>query len=95
MSAEAKELRTRTKNKSEKKRDPNLDNEAVRKYRDIVHLQANHIQREDIAYVVENSARSLALWEATLLEHMGHGWNPRDVLTMLKNYRAMLGNGHR
>jgi len=72
-----------------KPRDPNLDNPAVKKYREIVHLQWNHIQCDHIAYVVEDSPRGLRIWEATILEHMGHGWNPKDVLTMLKNYRVM------
>lgn len=79
-----------------KKRDPNLDNAAVIKYREIVRLQLNYIQREEVAYIVENSARGLRIWEAVLIEHMLHGWNPKDVLTMLKNYKAMMPtNGHR
>lgn len=77
-----------------KKRDPNLDNEAVKLYRSIVRLQANWLQREFIANEVEDSPRGLRVWEATLLEHMGHGWNPKDVLMMLKNYKAMMPNGH-
>ena len=75
------------------RRDVNLDNPAVKKYREIIHLQANYIQREEIAYVVENSARGLRIWEAALLEHMLHGWNPKDVLKMLKSYQAMMPNG--
>lgn len=76
-----------------KKRDPNLDNAAVKKYREIVHLQANHIQREDIAYVVEDSPRGLMIWEATLLEFMAAGYPPKRVDWMLKNYKAMMPNG--
>lgn len=89
--------------KKGEKRDPNLDNKAVRLYRDVVHLQANWLQRELIADEVEETPRELRIWEATLVEHMGHGWNPKDVLMMLKNYKTTMeniraglnGNGHR
>ena len=72
-----------------KMRDPNLDNPAVRKYREIVHLQANHIQREDIALTVENSERGLRIWEAVLLEHMGAGFPPKRIDWMLRSYLKM------
>lgn len=75
-----------------KKRDPNLDNDAVKKYREIIHLQANWLQRELIANDVGDTPRELRIWEATLVEHMGHGWNPKDVLMMLKNYKVMMDN---
>jgi hypothetical protein len=77
-----------------KKRDPNLDNPAVKKYRDIVHLQANYLQREEIALTVENSERGLRVWEATLLEYMLAGYPPKRVDWMLKNYVAMMPNGN-
>lgn len=75
-----------------KKRDPNLDNPAVKKYREIIHLQANWLQRELIADEVGDTPRELRIWEATLVEHMGHGWNPKDVLMMLKNYKTTMDN---
>jgi hypothetical protein len=75
--------------KTKQPRDPNLDNPAVKKHREIIRLQANYIQREMIADVVENSARGLMVWEAVLIEHLAHGWNPKDVMIMLKNYKAM------
>jgi hypothetical protein len=68
-----------------KKRDPNLDNEAVKLYRQIIHLQANYLQREEIAYTVTN----LRVWQAVLLEWMLEGRNPKNVLAMLKIYRNM------
>lgn len=71
-----------------KKRDPLLDHRAVRKYREIVHLQANHIQREEIAFVVEDSDRGERIWEAVLVEWMLHGYNPKNVVGMLNLYRA-------
>lgn len=77
-----------------KKRDPNLDNEAVKKYREIVHLQANYLQRAEIALVVENSERGLRVWEATLLEYMLAGYPPKRVDWMLKNYKAQMPNGN-
>lgn len=69
------------------KRDPNLDNEAVKKYREIVHLQANYLQRAEIALVVTNER----IWEVVLLEWMLRGRNPKDVLEMLKVYQSMNG----
>jgi hypothetical protein len=75
------------------RRDPNLDHPGVKKYRELIHLQANWLQREFIADAVdETDPRCLRIWEATLLEHMGHGWNPKDVLMMLKNYKVMMDN---
>lgn len=91
MSAETKHLRTKeTKGKSEKKRDPNLDNEAVRTYRDVIHLQANYLQREEIALTVGN----VRVWEAVLLQWMLEGRNPKNVLGMLRAYDLMMPNGH-
>lgn len=91
MSAEAKEVFNGSKGKSVKKRDPNLDNEAVKKYREVVHLQANYLQREEIAYTVEDSARGLRIWEAALIEWMLRGRNPKDVYAMLQTYKLMSG----
>lgn len=84
-------------------RDANLDNPAVKLYRELIHLQANYIQREFIAHDVEDSPRGLRIWEATLLEYMGRGRNPKDVIAMLKSYQVMMdnirigmnGNGHK
>jgi hypothetical protein len=73
-----------------KVRDPNLDNAAVKLYRDIVHLQANYIQRNEIALTVENSARGLRIWEAVLLEHMLKGYPPKRIDWMLKTYELMM-----
>lgn len=75
-----------------KQRDPNLDNQAVKLYRDVVHLQLNHIQRECVADEVTN----FRIWEAVLLEYMLEGRPPKNVLAMLKTYRNMNGgNGTR
>lgn len=70
-----------------KERDPNLDNKAVRLYRDVVHLQANYLQRAEIALVVTNER----IWEVVLLEWMLSGYNPKNVLGMLKVYQSMNG----
>lgn len=69
------------------KRDPNLDNSAVRLYRSVCHLQANYLQRAEIALVVTNER----IWEVVLLEHMLRGRNPKDVLAMLRTYELMNG----
>lgn len=66
------------------KRDPNLDNKAVKLYRDVVHLNCNYLQRAEIAATVDE--RGLRVWESVLTEHMLHGWNPKDVLRLLKTY---------
>lgn len=75
----------RTNAKEPKKRDPNLDNDAVKKYREIVHLQANYLQREEIALTVTN----LRIWEVVLMEWMLEGRPPKNILSMLKVYRNM------
>ena len=80
-----------TKEKVAKPRDKNLDNEAVKVYRNVCHLQANYLQREEIALTVGN----VRVWEAVLLEWMMEGRNPKNVLSMLKMYRGMNGNGIR
>lgn len=79
------------KQKVVKPRDVNLDNVAVRKYRDVCHLQANYLQRECIAEEVTN----VRIWEAVLLEWMLSGYSPKNVLGMIKMYRGMNGNGIR
>jgi len=65
-------------------RDKNLDCEAVKKYKDIVHLQLNHVQRAFVAETVECTPRGLAIWESVLLEHLANGRNPKAVPTLLK-----------
>jgi hypothetical protein len=73
-----------------KQRDPLLDNKAVMKHREIIHLRANHIQRELIAGTVSESERGLRIWEGVLVEYMAQGRNPKDVTAMLKHYRATI-----
>lgn len=93
METEIRKPQDKKKEAVEKKqRDPNLDNEAVKKYREIIHLQANYLQREEIALTVGN----VRVWEAVLLQWMLEGRNPKNVLGMLKSYEAMTnGNGQR
>lgn len=73
------------KKKVQKPRDKNLDNEAVKLYREIVHLQLNHVQRECVVHEVRN----IRIWEATLAEFMLKGYPPKRVDLMLKTYREM------
>ena len=70
-------------------RDPNLDCEAVKKYREIVHLQMNYIQRAYVAETVECTPRGLAIWEAVLIECMANGFNPKGIPKMLKMWELM------
>lgn len=69
------------------KRDPLLDNDAVKLYRQIIHLQMNYIQRAFVAETVECTERGLRIWEAVLIEHMAHGWNPKNIPFMLKTWQ--------
>jgi hypothetical protein len=72
-------------------RDVNLDNPAVKLYRDIARLQANYLQRQCIAEEVTN----VRIWEAVLTEWMLSGFSPKNVLGMVKMYRGLNGNGVR
>ena len=75
-------------------RDPNLDHPAVKKYRDIVHLTPNHIQRRYIAMtVLPNGAGELELWEEVLIRFMREGNNPKRVDWMLDRFETALRNG--
>ena len=65
-------------------RDKNLDCEAVKLYRTVVHLQMNHIQRAFVAETVECTPRGLAIWESVLIETMANGWSPKGIPRMLK-----------
>lgn len=67
-------------------RDRNLDCEAVKKFREVIHLQLNHVQRAVVADTVECNERGLRIWEAVLVEHMLAGRNPKNVLPMLKQW---------
>ena len=79
------------------KRDPNLDNPAVKLYREIIHLQANYLQRAEIAERVYDDEQGLKIWRATLTDWMLRGYSPKNVLGMLKEYKdridALIGAG--
>lgn len=68
------------------KRDPNLDCQAVKLYREVVHLQANYLQREAIAETVQCNERGLRLWTAVLVERMLNGDNPKAIPSMLRQW---------
>jgi hypothetical protein len=79
-----------------KLRDPLLDNPAVQKYRDIIHLWPNHIQRQDIAVtVVSNGRNELETWEAVLIQFMREGRNPKRVDWLLDRFEEALRRGVR
>lgn len=71
-------------NRVARPRDPNLDCPAVKAYREIVHLQLNHIQRAEVADRVLCNERGLRIWEWTLHEFMLEGRNPKNIVPMLK-----------
>lgn len=66
------------------KRDPLLDCPNVKAYREVVHLQLNHIQRKYVAENVSCDPRGQGLWRATLEEWMLHGFNPKNIPGMVK-----------
>ena len=67
---------------SGKKRDPLLDDERVKAYREICHLTANAQQRALIVASVTDPAR----WRGTLVSWMAHGWRPGNVADMIDRY---------
>lgn len=78
------------------KRDPLLDCEIIKIYRDVVHLQMNYLQRQFVVEKVSCCERGLALWRATLKEWMLNGFNPKGIPGMVKlwegNFWAVEGN---
>jgi len=74
------------------KRDPTLDCENVRAYREIIHLQLNYLQREYVVKNVSCCERGQALWRSTLTEFMLEGRNPRNVVYMVKIWENMFFN---
>jgi hypothetical protein len=75
-------------------RDPNLDHPAVKKYRDIIRLTPNWIQRRDIALTVHvNGNGELDLWEEILIRFMREGRNPKRVDWLCDRFETALRNG--
>lgn len=68
------------------KRDLNLDNPAVRSYKDIIHLQLNYLQRQFVVESIPNTPRGLRIWQAVLTERMLKGCNPKNVPDMVKQW---------
>ena len=67
---------------SGKKRDPLIDDERVKAYREICHLTANAQQRALIVASVTDPSR----WRGTLISWMAHGWRPSNVADMIDRY---------
>lgn len=74
------------KSAKKKTHDPLLDNPAVKKYREIIHLTPNSEQRQAIASAVPDSR--VLDWENALRHWLKHGWSPRNVIGMLDSFRA-------
>lgn len=66
------------------KRDPLLDCPIVKIYRDVAHLQMNYLQRQYVAEMVSCCERGQRLWRASLTEWMLHGYNPKNILGVVK-----------
>ncbi len=70
-------------------RDKNLDCLAVIAYKDIIHLQANYLQRAEIAEKIQCTERGLSIWRGVLRDHMLRGWNPKNIPFMLKQWEGI------
>jgi hypothetical protein len=64
-------------------RDPLLENQAVKTYREVARVTANATQREDIAEKITD----FLLWEETLRHWLGHGWSKYNVTGMIDSYK--------
>lgn len=64
------------------KRDPNLDHEAVKLYRDVFKFCPNRGTRGDITATVTD----VGLWKSVLSEWKEQKWNPLKVNWMLSDY---------
>lgn len=71
------------------KRDPLLDCPNVKTYREVVHLQLNHIQRAYVVKMVSCCPRGQGLWKATLEQIMLEGKNPKNIPYMVKLWENM------
>jgi hypothetical protein len=63
------------KAKPEKKRDPLLDNLAVKAYQTVCHITPNEVQRQLIA----DKVTDVQEWTKAITAWMAHGWSPRNV----------------
>jgi len=63
------------KAKPEKKRDPLLDNLAVKAYQAVCHITPNEVQRQLIA----DKVTDVQEWTKAITAWMAHGWSPRNV----------------
>ena len=79
-------------------RDANLDHPAVRMHREIIHLNANHVQRQEIVVTIDwavkevglGADRALLIWQVVLKDYMSRGKNPRNVRYMLDLYEERI-----
>lgn len=65
-------------------RDPLLDCPIVIIYRDVAHLQMNHIQRKYVADNVSCCEKGQRIWRGVVEEHLLNGWNPKNIPFMVK-----------
>lgn len=79
-------------------RDPNLDHPAVRMHREIIHLNANHIQRREIVATIDwamqemglQADRAVLIWQTVLKDYMLAGNRPTNVKYMLDLYEEKI-----
>lgn len=65
------------------KRDPLLDCELIKIYREVIHLQMNYLQREYVVKKVSCCERGQSIWRATVTEWHLHGFNPKNIPGMV------------
>lgn len=79
-------------------RDPNIDNKAVRKYREMAKWNTNWIQRKEIVLTVnQDNPREMELWEDVIYNHLLTGKWAGNVKALLNEFERLLprinGNG--
>src|ERR1043165_7844893 len=67
------EPKTQRRSRPHHDRDPLLDHTAVKLYREVCRSTPNHVQRQQIANIVGDSAQSLALYRDVLTQFMNEG----------------------
>src|ERR1043165_5673128 len=92
------ETKPRRRSRPQRERDPLLDHAAVKLYREVCRSTPNYVQRQEIAQVVGDSARSLAIYRDVLTQFMNEG-QPRyradwTIERFGKAFMAELASSH-
>jgi hypothetical protein len=72
-------------------RDLRLDNQAIKAYRAVTHLQVQFAWRESVISAVGDN---YAKWEAHVLAWVGRGYNPANISGIVESFDKGLTNGN-